>query len=242
MQIGASFPGLSLHAKVGPSQRGCCSISSRWLVKVNSLQVLFNSSSPLDQWIFCNTQNTMDTLWLEIQSTSMRVLRGQGLGYTAQSGGLRLTSDPVCYFSSFQKHDPPPWYLSCSLGFQIDDWRFSWKQILTVGCQIVRSGILSPINRINYQFSQELITDLKCRTFITHIIPALSCQPVGDRGTVFARLIWSLFTLSSCTGCRTIAIVCTYSTYFQMMSSPSSGTTPTPTTSSCSGRTGTLCW
>ena len=118
----------------------------------------------------------------------MRALLGQRLGYTAQSGGLRLTSDPVCYFSSFQKHDPPPWYLSCSLGFQIDDWRFSWKQILTVGCQIVRSGILSRIYRINYQFSQELITDLKCRTFITHIIPALSLPTSWGQRDSFCRV------------------------------------------------------
>ena len=66
--------------------------------------------------------------------------------------------------------------------------------------------------RINYQFSQELITDLKCRTFIIHIIPThfTPCSPVGDRSPFLSR--WSdlcLLSLSSWRGCRGhLDIVC----------------------------------
>ena len=121
MQIGASQVWLSLCKGLSKSERESVVVRvplAGWLVKVNSLQVLFNSSSPLDQYCNTQTQNTMDTLWLEIQSTSMRsLLRGWKViqpreqNIQLQYGGLRLTPDPGCYFSNFQE----TWSSSSSL-------------------------------------------------------------------------------------------------------------------------------
>ena len=145
MQIGASQVWLSLCKGLSKSGRESFVVRvplAGWLVKVNSLQVLFNSSSPLDQYCNPHTQNTMDTLWLEIQSTSMRsLLRGWKViqprtKYTTSVWGASLDSWPRLLLFKFPRNMI---FLSgVCLGwlrlsyFRIDDRTFLEKQILTV--------------------------------------------------------------------------------------------------------------
>ena len=163
MQIGASHVWLSLCKGLSKSERESVVVRvplAGWLVKVNSLQVLFNSSSPLDQWIFCNTPSTMDTLWLEIQSTLNEILAlslESWLLYSGNkiynSGGLRLTPDPACYFSNFQE----TWSSLCSA----DDsgcYPLTSKLMIGVFLETNINSELSDLRsyhvyHINYQFS-----------------------------------------------------------------------------------------